>query len=67
MSGTGGEQRQAWRLALNLSVTAAIGGVLLILVGALLAAWISFGFGALCAAAAGVLLRRHDHRSPKLR
>jgi hypothetical protein len=67
MPGTGGEQRQAWRLALNLSISAAIGGLMLVLVGALLAAWISFAFGALCAAAAGVLLRRHDHRSPKLR
>jgi hypothetical protein len=61
------EQRQAWRLAVNLSVIAAVGGVLFILVGALLAAWITFGFGALCATAAALLLRRHDHRLPKLR
>lgn len=67
MFGTRGEQREAWRLALNLPLTGAVGGVLFVLVGALLAAWIAFGFGALCAAAAAVLLRRHDHRSPKLR
>ncbi len=67
MSGCGGEQRAAWRLALNLSLTAAVGGVLFILAGALLAAWITFGVGALCAAAAAVLLRRYDNRSPKLR
>ena len=67
MSGTRGEQREALRLALNLSLTAAVGGVLFIVVGALLAAWITFGFGALCAAAAALLLRRHDHRSPKPR
>jgi len=47
-----------------LSLTAAVGGVLFILVGALLAAWITFGLGALCAAAAAVLLHRHEHRSP---
>ena len=67
MVGTRGEQREAWRLVLNLSLTAATGGVLFILVGALLASWITFGFGALCAAAAAVLLRRHDHRSAKPR
>lgn len=67
MSGAASEQRQAWRLALNLSLTAAVGGALFIFVGALLAAWITFGLGALCAAAAALLLRRHDHRSPRLR
>jgi hypothetical protein len=67
MLGAGGERQPAWRLAVNLSLTAAVGGVLLILVGALLAAWIAFGFGALCAAAAALLLRRHDHRSPRQR
>ena len=67
MVGPRGEQREAWRLELYLSLTAVVGGVLVLLVGALLAAWIAFGFGALCAAAAAVLLRRHDHRSPKLR
>ena len=59
-------QREAWRLAFRLSMTAA-GGVLFVLVGALLADWISFGLGALCAAAADALLRRHDHRSANLR
>ena len=67
MSPAGAPQREAWRLAIRLSLTAVVGGVLFILVGALLAAWITFGFGALCAAAAAVLLRRHDHGSPKLR
>ena len=66
MAGAARPQREPWRLAVRLSVTAAIGGVLFVLVGALLAAWIAFGFGALCAAAAGVLLRRHGHRSPTL-
>ena len=66
MAGAAGAQREAWRLAVRLSVTAAVGGVLFILVGALLAAWITFGFGAVCAAAAGVLLHRHEHRSPTL-
>jgi hypothetical protein len=66
MLGAGGERRHAWRLAVNLSLTAAVGGVLLLLVGALLAAWITFAVGALCAAATA-LLRRHDHRSPRLR
>ena len=67
MARTARQPREPWRLAVRLSVTAAIGGVLFILVGALLAAWIAFGFGALCAAAAaGVLLQRHGHRSPTL-
>lgn len=59
-----GAQREAWRLAGRLAAIAAVGGVLFVLVGALLAAWITFGFGALCAAAAGVLLHRDEHRSP---
>ena len=67
MSGAASERRQAWRLALNLSLTAAVGGALFIFVGALLAAWNTFGFGAVCAAGAALLLRRHDHRSPRLR
>ena len=55
------EARQpVWRLALNLSMTAAVGGVLFVLVGAFLAAWITFGFGAVCAVIAGLLVR-HDH------
>ena len=49
---------------MRLSVTAVVGGVLFILVGALLAAWITFGFGALCAGLAGVLLHRQAHRAP---
>jgi hypothetical protein len=55
-------RREPWRLALNLSVTAAVGGALLLIVGAMVAAWITFGFGALCAGAAGLLLRRNRDR-----
>ena len=64
MSRAGAPQREAWRLAVRLSLTAVVGGVLFILVGALLAAWITFGFGALCAGFAGVSLHRHEHRAP---
>jgi arsenate reductase len=67
MTGAGCPQREAWRLAIRLSVTAAVGGLLFILVGARLAAWITFGFGAVCAVAAAMSLHRHDHRSPHLR
>jgi hypothetical protein len=49
---------EGWRLALNLSGTAFVGGVLLILVGAWLAAWLTFAFGIACAALAWVLQRR---------
>ena len=66
MADAAGQQREAWQLAIRLSVTAAVGGVLLVLVGALLAAWITFGFGALCAGAAAVLLHRKDRLSPTL-
>jgi hypothetical protein len=57
--------RELWRLALNLSATAAVGGALLLAVGAMMAAWITFGFGALCAGAAGLLIRRNRDR-PRL-
>jgi hypothetical protein len=42
-------RREPWRLALNLSVTAAGGGILFILVEAWLAAWVTFALGACCA------------------
>lgn len=64
MAGVAGAQREAWRLAVRLSLTAAVGGVLFILVGALLAAWITFSLGAVAAVAAAVLLHRHDRRFP---
>jgi hypothetical protein len=76
MSGSGRERlrerrrREAWRLALNLSGTAAVGGLLFLVIGSWLAAWIVFGFGALCAGAAGLLLRReqpHATRAPSPR
>jgi hypothetical protein len=64
----GAEKKQPlWRPAVNLSVIAAMGGVLFVLVGAFLAAWITFGFGAVCAAVAAMLLRRHDHHPAKPR
>jgi hypothetical protein len=56
-------KRETWRLALNLSITAAAGGILFILVGAWLAAWITFGLGACCAGVAGLLLRRDERAS----
>ena len=54
-------RRPLWRLAANLSVIAAVGGVLFLVAGAFLAAWMTFGFGAVCAATAALLLRHHDH------
>jgi hypothetical protein len=63
MGGSVGSQREPWRLALRLSMTAAVGGALLLVVGAMVAAWVTFGFGALCAGAAGLLIRRGDDQS----
>jgi hypothetical protein len=60
---TAARRRELWRLALNLSVTAAVGGLLLLAAGAIAAAWITFGLGALCAGAAGLLIRRSNHRA----
>jgi hypothetical protein len=57
-------KRETWRLALNLSIAAAAGGILFVLVGAWLAAWITFALGACCAGVAGMLLRR-DERSAR--
>jgi hypothetical protein len=54
-------ERPLWRLALRLSTTAAIGGVLFLLVGAFTAAWITFGVGGVCAVAAAKLAP-HDDR-----
>jgi hypothetical protein len=48
-----------WRLALNLSVTCLVGGALLALVGAWLAAYTTFAAGLACALAAAFL---HEHR-----
>jgi hypothetical protein len=58
-----GNQRDLWRLALRLSMTAAVGGALLLVVGAMVAAWITFGFGVLCAGAAGLLIRHDENQS----
>jgi len=67
VAGAADGRRQSWRLAFNLSVTAAVGGVLFVLVGALLAAWITFAGGFVCAAAAAILLHRRGDRSPRPR
>jgi hypothetical protein len=53
-------ERPLWRLALRLSTTAAIAGVLFLLLGAFTAAWVTFGFGGVCAVAAAKLARDDD-------
>jgi uncharacterized membrane protein YjjP (DUF1212 family) len=76
MSGSGRERlreqrrHEAWRLALTLSVAAAVAGLVFLVSGAWLAAWIAFGFGVVCAGAAALLLRReqpHATRAPSPR
>jgi hypothetical protein len=51
-------RQESWRLALNLSLTAFACGVLFLVVGAWLAAWLTFAFGIGCVSFAGWLLRR---------
>jgi hypothetical protein len=51
-------RHEGWRLALNLALTAAVGGLLFALIGAWLAAGITFGAGILCAAAAWLLSQK---------
>ncbi len=63
MAGRAEGRQPVWRLAVNLSAIAAVGGVLFVLAGAFLAAWITFGFGAVCAAIAALLVH-HDHHHP---
>ena len=50
--------REGWRLALNLSVIAFVGGVLFVLIGAWQSTFATFLFGVLCAGVAAVLIRR---------
>ena len=57
-------RQEAWKLTLNLSLCALIGGLAFALIGAWPAAWITFAFGTLCALAAGLLLRRREPRAP---
>ena len=61
----GRRRREPWKLALNLSGSAAVGGILFALVGAWLAAALTFSFGLLAALAAGGLLRRERARSSR--
>jgi hypothetical protein len=51
----GRHSREAWRLALRLSGTAFVGGVLFALVGAFAAAAITFSCGVACAVIAAAL------------
>jgi hypothetical protein len=53
-------RREGWRLAFNLSVTACVGGILFVLIGAWTSASASFAFGVVCAAIAALLLRRRN-------
>jgi uncharacterized membrane protein YfcA len=52
------QRSETWRLALNLSVVAFVGGVLLLLVGAWASAATTFVFGVVCAAVALLLVRK---------
>jgi hypothetical protein len=53
-------RREGWRLALNLSVVAFVGGLLFVLIGAWTSASATFAFGVVCAAVAALLLRRRN-------
>jgi hypothetical protein len=57
-AGSGRGRGEPWKLALNLSGTAFVGELLFALIGAWLAAALTFSFGLLSALAAGSLLRR---------
>jgi 1,4-dihydroxy-2-naphthoate octaprenyltransferase len=57
-------RQEVWRLALRLSLTCLVGGALFVLVGALVAAWATFGAGVVCAVAAGVL---YEHARTDMR
>jgi len=58
-------QQDVWRLFLNLSLTGFAGGLLLALIGAWLAAGLTFAFGFLSALLPGWLLRRAGARTPR--
>ena len=53
-------RREGWRLALNLSVLACVGGLLFLLIGAWTSASATFAFGVACAAIAAILLRQRN-------
>jgi hypothetical protein len=57
-------RHESWRLTLNLSLTCLVGGALFALVGAWLAAWLTFGGGLACALAAALL---YEHRRMPVR
>jgi zinc transporter ZupT len=54
------QRDKLWKPALNVSVCCAVAGLLFVLIGAWLAAWLTFALGALAAAAAALLLRRES-------
>jgi hypothetical protein len=56
-------RQDVWRLFLNLSVTGFAGGLLLALIGAWLAAALTFALGLLSALLSGWLLRRAGART----
>ena len=53
-------RREGWRLALNLSVVACVGGLAFVLIGAWTSASATFAFGVACAAITALLLRRRN-------
>jgi hypothetical protein len=53
-------RREGWRLALNLSVVACLGGLLFLLIGSWTNASAAFAFGVVCAAIAALSLRRRS-------
>jgi Major intrinsic protein len=57
-------RQEAWRLFLNLSLTGFAGGLLLALIGAWLAATLTFAFGLLAALLSGWLFRRPGTEEP---
>jgi hypothetical protein len=58
-------RQDVWRLFLNLSLTGFAGGLLLALIGAWLAAALTFAFGLLSALLSGWLLRRAGAKTPR--
>jgi hypothetical protein len=63
------QRDKLWKPALNVSACCAVAGFLFVLIGAWLAAWLTFASGALAAVVAALLLRRESRaalsRSPK--
>jgi hypothetical protein len=53
-------RREGWRLALNLSVVAFVGGLVFLVIGAWTSAFATFAFGVVCAAIAAAVLRRRN-------